>query len=360
LLHTEAYEDGMGLSDWVFPGFLFMVGVSIPFAIANRQKLGDSVQNIVKHILFRAGSLILISLLIFNRGKLYEDYVGVSKFVWALLLYLAIFLVWNNYSKIGNKIVLFRILQGVGVALIIFLLVAFRSGNAEEIGWLQRGWWGILGLIGWGYLVGALGSLWSKDSVLKCGILCIVFLVLNMLSSAGLLGFLDFLNPVFNVVLEGNIPFIVLTGVLIGLFIKKYNTQPTVLFLSVLLLALASLVMGFFLRNWFIISKIYATPSWGLICNGISLTLFALFYYFVDVQRWRNGLGLFLQVGQNSLTTYIIPDVVYLIIWTFGLPVFFYKYLGNPLWCIVGSLVWAFAMLWLAIGLKKIYVQLKL
>lgn len=104
LLHTEAYEDGMGLSDWVFPGFLFMVGVSIPFAIANRQKLGDSVQNIVKHILFRAGSLILISLLIFNRGKLYEDYVGVSKFVWALLLYLAIFLVWNNYSKIGNKI----------------------------------------------------------------------------------------------------------------------------------------------------------------------------------------------------------------------------------------------------------------
>jgi heparan-alpha-glucosaminide N-acetyltransferase len=125
LLHTEAYEDGMGLSDWVFPGFLFMVGVSIPFAIANRQKLGDSVQNIVKHILFRAGSLILISLLIFNRGKLYEDYVGVSKFVWALLLYLAIFLVWNNYSKIGNKIVLFRILQGVGVALIIFLLVAF-------------------------------------------------------------------------------------------------------------------------------------------------------------------------------------------------------------------------------------------
>ena len=360
LLHTEAHEDGMGLSDWVFPGFLFMVGISIPFAIANRQRLGDNLQNILWHILFRAGSLILISLLLFNKGRLYEEYVGISKFTWAILLYMAIFLVWNNYPKTVSKILLFRILQGIGVVTLISLLVTFRSGTGDEIGWLHRGWWGILGLIGWGYLVGALGSLWSRGSILRCGILCVAFLILNILHSAKLLVFLSFFNPVFNVVLEGNIPFIVSTGVLIGLFIKRFKNKPVLLLRAILVLAIASFLFGFFLRNWFIISKIYATPSWGLICNGISLILFALFYYVVDVHKRRAGLSLFLQAGQNSLTTYIFPDVVYLIIWTYGLPIFFYKYLSSPLWCIVGSLVWTFVMLWLAIALKKINMQLKL
>lgn len=33
LVHTAAQEDGMGLADWVFPGFLFLVGLSIPFRL---------------------------------------------------------------------------------------------------------------------------------------------------------------------------------------------------------------------------------------------------------------------------------------------------------------------------------------
>ena len=32
LVHTKADVDGMGLADWVFPGFLFMVGMSVPYA----------------------------------------------------------------------------------------------------------------------------------------------------------------------------------------------------------------------------------------------------------------------------------------------------------------------------------------
>ena len=36
--HRDASFDGMGLADWVFPGFLFMVGMAIPFALGNRIK----------------------------------------------------------------------------------------------------------------------------------------------------------------------------------------------------------------------------------------------------------------------------------------------------------------------------------
>ena len=34
--HMEADFDGMGLADWVFPGFLFIVGMAIPFAFSKR------------------------------------------------------------------------------------------------------------------------------------------------------------------------------------------------------------------------------------------------------------------------------------------------------------------------------------
>ena len=37
LEHTQANDDGMGLADSVFPAFLFIVGLSIPYAIAARK-----------------------------------------------------------------------------------------------------------------------------------------------------------------------------------------------------------------------------------------------------------------------------------------------------------------------------------
>ncbi len=37
-------------------------------------------------------------------------------------------------------------------------------------------------------------------------------------------------------------------------------------------LGVLCLILGFVLRNWFIISKIRATPSWGMICTGYPLS----------------------------------------------------------------------------------------
>ena len=40
--HMKADFDGMGLADWVFPGFLFIVGMAIPFALSGRMKKGET------------------------------------------------------------------------------------------------------------------------------------------------------------------------------------------------------------------------------------------------------------------------------------------------------------------------------
>ena len=48
--HMEADFDGMGLADWVFPGFLFMVGIAIPFSIGKRISNGEDNFKISRHI----------------------------------------------------------------------------------------------------------------------------------------------------------------------------------------------------------------------------------------------------------------------------------------------------------------------
>jgi uncharacterized membrane protein YeiB len=74
-------------------------------------------------------------------------------------------------------------------------------------------------------------------------------------------------------------------------------------------------------------------------------------------QRW---IGLFEEAGKNSLTTYLAPDLIYFVCWGFHLPLFFYKQSGHMGLAIAGSLLWAFAMLWYAILLKKLHIYLKL
>src|SRR5436190_22442334 len=59
LVHTKADEDGMGLADVVFPCFLFLVRLSIPFALSNRFQ-SESKFEISKHILVRTASLLII------------------------------------------------------------------------------------------------------------------------------------------------------------------------------------------------------------------------------------------------------------------------------------------------------------
>src|SRR5262245_16069617 len=60
LEHTQANEDGMGLADVVFPAFLFIVGLSLPFAIGSRWAKGASQSSILKHILVRTIALLVM------------------------------------------------------------------------------------------------------------------------------------------------------------------------------------------------------------------------------------------------------------------------------------------------------------
>ena len=358
--HMPADFDGMGLADWVFPGFLFIVGMAIPFALSSRIARGEKPLKISFHILIRTISLLIIGILMLNTGRLNPELSGIGRNLWALLMYVSVFMVWNDYPE-GKLRHLFTGMRLAGLAILVFLVVIFRSGESDNQGWLVTEWWGILGLIGWGYLVAAFTYLTFRDSLPITAAVTLFFLLVNMLDSWGLLGFLDPMRPVLGIIIEGNVPLIVLAGMLAGILIRKLKSSGSKpVMLTFTTLGISFLAIGFALRNWFIISKIQATPSWGMICSGISFLVFVLIYWIADVKGLTKWASFAKPAGRYSLTTYLAPDILYHAIWMSAVPVLIYKQSANPLIVIAGSIVWALLMAGLTALLAKLNIKLKL
>lgn len=357
--HTKADFNGMGLADWVFPGFLFMVGMAVPFAIHSRLKMGDTNPRVFVHIFIRTISLLIIGVFMMNSSELNSDLTGINQNIWAILMLVSVFLVWNQYKNLSQSLTF--ILKGTGVLGLVILAAVFRSGTPENVSWMTTGWWGILGLIGWGYFVAAIVYLICRDSLIKTSVFWVLFVVLNILSQLGLTNFLDPIKPIFGVILSGSVPSIVLTGLIFSLMLRNLEKQDIKRFIIAgLILGIVVLASGFVMRNWFIISKIQGTPSWAMICNGISILVFMVLYFVIDVLGLKNWSAIFKPAGQNSLTTYLAPDILYHLIWMSSIPLLFYKQ-SEFQWVVVsGSVIWAFAMIGFAALLSKIGIRLKL
>ena len=358
--HTEADFDGMGLADWVFPGFLFIVGMAIPFAISGRIKRNEPVSGILLHIAIRTISLLVIGILMLNSGRVNPEATGMNRNLWALLMYISVFLIWNDYPK-GKHKLLFTILRAAGVATLIFLAIIFRSGSVDDPGWMITGWWGILGLIGWGYLTASLIYVAFRDSVAWTMAAVIFFMMINILDQSGVLGFLDPVKPVLGIIIQGNVPLIVLTGMFAGILIRKLKKSgDEKIILMLIVMGIISLALGFFLRKWFIISKLLATPSWGMICSGISYLLFAAIYWLADVRGLTGWVDFVRPAGRYSLTTYLAPNILYHAIWMSSVPVLIYKQSSEPLVVILGSIAWALLMSGLTAILARMHIKLRL
>lgn len=367
LVHAEAYENSVGLADLVFPGFLFMVGLSVPFAITSRRRSKTDL-HILLHILWRTVSLILIGVLILNGSERINPVLtGMPKLVWLFLLYTAIFLIWNNYTgffrcRMGRTLSLSVILKGTGGLLLIFLVWRFKSGTADQPAWLTTGWWGILGLIGWGYLAAALTYLYGGRKIIYGVLFWVLALTLNIVNLSGWLDALhnNRFTEVLDVWLGGNVPLMTLAGLVVGMILQRRLFSPAFFVKTIFLLGTLCLAAGFILRHWFIFSKIIGTPSWAMVCNGVSMLCFATLYYLIDIRRLEWWAYAFKLAGRNALTTYLAPDMIYFMLWYFGWPVLIYKQEGAGWWVIGGSLIWAALMILYAQLLSKISIRLKL
>src|SRR5450432_3766765 len=85
LEHVKRGADGMGLADVVFPAFLFIVGLSLPFAVDNRRKKGDTEWQLVKHVLARTFALLVMGVFFVNGETINILATGMPAYLWDTL-----------------------------------------------------------------------------------------------------------------------------------------------------------------------------------------------------------------------------------------------------------------------------------
>lgn len=356
--HAPADADTMTFVDVVFPAFLFIVGMSIPFAINNRLLQGESLGDIHKHIAFRSLGLLVLGVFMVNaEGGYNEAAMGISIYMWSLLFYTAVILVWNMY-KSTNKVTVYG-LRITGVMLLVVLAIIFRGGeDGSEI--LRPQWWGILGLIGWSYLVASLLYQASKGSVfilLLMVAVCLVFYVVGHLEGVRTSLVIRWMHEQ-----TGHAVHILITlcGVVLSLMLFEQGKFKTGArrFVEVLAFLVALAVIGFLLRPYYLISKIHATPSWGLYSATCCVAVFALLYWIVDVRKFQGWTSFFKPAASNPLLAYIIPFIVYAFMKTAGLsfPESFYQGVGGVVW----AAVYAVAVMGIVIGLNRLNIRLQL
>src|SRR5687768_3688166 len=120
LEHVERGVDGIGLADVVFPAFLFIVGLSLPFAIDNRRKKGDTDRELVKHVLVRTFALLVMGVFLVNGETINEVASGMPRYLWNTLCCFSFILIWNIYPKNANKIFV-SIAKGLGIIILVTL-----------------------------------------------------------------------------------------------------------------------------------------------------------------------------------------------------------------------------------------------
>jgi predicted acyltransferase len=110
LEHQGANVNAIGFSDIIFPAFLFIVGLSIPFAVLARRNKGENNGIIIQHVIIRTFALIIMGLYMVNFENINEKILILDKYLWEILMAIGIFLIWNNYTpfeRIGSKRIFF-------------------------------------------------------------------------------------------------------------------------------------------------------------------------------------------------------------------------------------------------------------
>lgn len=305
LLHTAAEEDGMGLSDVVFPAFLFIVGLSIPHALKARLAKGASKVSVMLHILSRSFALLVMGLFMVNLENIDAGQLLIKKEWWQILMALAFMLIWNNYrSPMVFGVIPTILLKGLGWAILAFLAFIYQGASGD---WMMSHWWGILGLIGWAYLVVALLYLLIGDRIWWIAVASIVLLLLNVNE------FVRFLGFDFQLVISASTHASVMLGVLTTVIYTHLTAkdQLKLLIPSLIGLALLLIAFGFVTRPEWGISKIRATPSWTSICAGISMLAFVLLHFIADVKGKTSWANFIAPAGSSTLTCYLMPYFAY-------------------------------------------------
>ena len=271
---THCEWDGFRFYDFIFPLFLFIAGISFPYSLDRSLQKGVTKKTLYLKIIKRG--LLLVFLGFIYNGLLKFDFDS------------------QRYSSVLGRIGLAWMF-----AAIIFINVK-RNGRILWCAGLLIFYWIVLALVQAPDFPEA--ARFSKEGSFACYI-DRMFLPGRMF------------DPLFDPCgLAGIIPAIstALLGMLTGTFVKNskegLSQMKKVGYMTVAGVALVAL--GLLWNLVFPINKILWSSSYVCFAGGLSLLLFALFYWIIDVRGYRRWTLFFTVIGLNSITIYMAQSII--------------------------------------------------
>jgi len=314
--HAERGVDFLGLADIVYPIFLFVVGMSIPLALESRFRKGLPDRNTILHIFSRFFALLIMGAFTEQTLSGMSPDAMLRMPAWKLLMAPGFFLVWNTYPKteksfsLGNLHIplktVYTGLQILGVLLLCFLAYIFRDREGKFL----RGSYGILGSIGWSYLVCAFVYYFVRNHPLKIFFFWLGLLLYTMARSNPpqlIPKDANIINDLMGIARIGSTTVLTMGGVLFTLLIVKYSqmeVRKQIIYLCSLIAGVT--IAAMISHQFWIVAKLGATPTWVLYCTAIAICTYGLLHWAVvkGKAKWFNIIK---AGGTATLACYVMP-----------------------------------------------------
>jgi predicted acyltransferase len=269
----HATWNGCTVADLVFPSFLFIVGVSIVFAMQTTKQQPE------------------------NHGKLIGKIIKRALIIAGLGLFMSFFLNWD-FSTLRFP----GVLQRIAVVYLICGLIFIKSGYRFQA---------ILAVI---ILVG-YHVLMTKVPLPGTG-------VASLEPETNLGAWLD--RTVFTTAhlwkqsktwdpegLLSTLPAVAtgLLGVLNGTWLKQPTYSPKVKVYGMLAAGVLLAAAGLVWNIWFPINKALWTSSFVLFIGGLDLLFFALCYWLIDIEGYKGAVKPFVVYGVNAITVFVVSGL---------------------------------------------------
>jgi predicted acyltransferase len=289
----HARWEGFRFYDLIFPLFLFLVGVVLPFSLGAARQRGADTRALVFKILRRTLLLFLLALLYNDALQLKWLYDGGH---------------WRyDLSPLRVLGVLQRIAICYGVAALIVLFTNVRT-QAVAAAVILLGYWAIMALVPApaddvsylppGHIASELTDPRYRPETNLSAYLDRHYLPGKILR--------DFYGYGDNEGLLSTLPAVAtaLLGALAGQWLRTARAAG-VKVLGLLAAGLVCLAAGWVWGQWFPIIKNLWTSSFVLFAGGWSLLLLALFYGVIDGLGWKAWAFFFVVIGANAITIYV-------------------------------------------------------
>lgn len=273
LIH--AHWNGWTPADLIFPSFLFIVGVSIVFALSKRKAAGADRGQIMNRILIRSAVLFILGIIVdMFYSERFFDFANMR--ILGVLQRIAIVYLVSGYLflKVRTQTLIYT---GIGILLgywVIMTRIPVPGYGMPNLAVHPDG--GVTNLAAWmdKVILGPHAWIWTRPW-----------------DPEGILS---------------TIPAIATTimGMLTGVWLKGESEKKTKT-KWMLAAGTISLGTGYLWHIWFPVNKSIWTSSFVLLSGGWALIFFALLYWIIDVRGWQRWAMPFRVYGMNAITAYV-------------------------------------------------------